>query len=188
MDKHLDIWRECKRVLAHGGLLIVNVSNHIRKGAVIDVVDFHKEAILNMGLTLKCECNEFKYLWRAGLKEGNSAETDRAKAAWYRKKAEELRGNTLSSEIAPLSEDVAQELAESIERSNEAYRELTEQLPELMESICQQVGEKHLKNVERYVKSSFLSKWYWKRKVDKSKTELENILEATAKWRQENLK
>ena len=54
-DKHLAIWRECKRVLAHDGLLIVNVSNHIRKGAVIDVVNFHKGAIRNMGLTLKDE-------------------------------------------------------------------------------------------------------------------------------------
>ena len=61
-----------------------------------------------------------------------------------------------------------------------------------MESICQQleleVGEKYLKNVERYVKASFLTKWYWKRKVEKSETELENILKATAKWREENLK
>lgn len=169
----------------------INHPSHYQKNGreCIDVMieKFGTEAVINF-----CECNEFKYLWRAGLKEGNTAETDRSKAAWYRRKAEELKGNTLSSEIAPLSEDVAQELAESIERANEAYRELTEQLPELTESIFQQVemavGEKHLKNVERYVKSSFLSKWYWKRKVDKSKTELENILEATAKWRQENLK
>lgn len=38
-----------------------------------------------------CECNQFKYEWRAGLKEGNSAEQDRAKAAWYANKAKELR-------------------------------------------------------------------------------------------------
>lgn len=54
----------------------------------IDVMieKFGTEAVINF-----CECNEFKYLWRAGLKEGNSAETDRAKAAWYKKKAEELK-------------------------------------------------------------------------------------------------
>lgn len=169
----------------------VNHPAHYQKNGreCIDVMieKFGTEAVINF-----CECNQFKYEWRAGLKEGNSAEQDRAKAEWYRKKAEELKGNTLSSEIAQLSEDEAQELAEAIERSNEAFHDLTERLPELMESICQQVemavGEKHLKNVERYVKSSFLSKWYWKRKVDKSKTELENTLEATAKWRQENLK
>ncbi len=169
----------------------INHPSHYQKNGreCIDVMieKFGTEAVINF-----CECNEFKYLWRAGLKEGNSAETDRAKAAWYRKKAEELKGNTLSSEIVPLFEDVAQGFAESIERANEAYREFTEQLPDLMESICQQeekeVEEKHLKNVERYVKASFLTKWYWKRMAEKSKTELENILKATAKWREENLK
>lgn len=169
----------------------VNHPAHYQKGGreCIDVMieKYGVEAVINF-----CECNEFKYEWRAGLKEGNSAETDRAKADWYRRKAEELKGNTLSSEIAQLSEDVAQELAESFERANEADRELTEQLPGLMESILQQVemevGENHLKNVERYVKASFFTKWYWKRKADKSKTELENILEATEKWRKENLK
>ena len=35
----------------------MNVSNHIRKGAVIDVVNFHKEAILDLGLTLKDDLN-----------------------------------------------------------------------------------------------------------------------------------
>ena len=37
-----------------------------------------------------CVCNEFKYRWRAGLKEGNSAEQDLAKAKWYADKAKEL--------------------------------------------------------------------------------------------------
>lgn len=169
----------------------INHPSHYQKNGreCIDVMieKFGTEAVINF-----CECNVFKYEWRAGLKEGNSAEQDRAKAEWYRKKAEELKGNTLSSEIAQLSGDVAQELAESIERANRACLELTEQLPELMESVFQQVKmeveEKYLENVERYFKASFLTKLYWKRKVDKSKTELENILEATAKWRQENLK
>lgn len=68
----------------------VNHPSHYLKNGMecIDVMieKFGTEAVINF-----CECNEFKYLWRAGLKEGNSAETDRAKAAWYRKKAEELK-------------------------------------------------------------------------------------------------
>lgn len=30
-----------------------------------------------------CLMNSYKYLYRAGIKEGNSAEQDRAKAKWY---------------------------------------------------------------------------------------------------------
>ena len=47
---------------------------------------FGVQAVINF-----CECNQFKYEWRAGLKEGNSAEQDLAKAAWYENKARELR-------------------------------------------------------------------------------------------------
>ena len=37
-----------------------------------------------------CVCNAFTYKWRAGLKEGNSAMQDLAKAEWYLNKAKEL--------------------------------------------------------------------------------------------------
>ena len=37
-----------------------------------------------------CECNSFKYRFRAGKKEGNSAEQDLAKAEWYDNKYNEL--------------------------------------------------------------------------------------------------
>ena len=40
-----------------------------------------------------CVCNQFKYEWRAGLKDGNSAALDLAKAKWYERKAEELRND-----------------------------------------------------------------------------------------------
>lgn len=36
-----------------------------------------------------CELNEYKYLYRHSMKNG---EEDLRKAEWYRKKAEELRG------------------------------------------------------------------------------------------------
>lgn len=68
----------------------VNHPAHYQKNGreCIDVMidRFGVQAVINF-----CECNEFKYLWRAGLKEGNSAEQDLAKAQWYRKKAEELK-------------------------------------------------------------------------------------------------
>ena len=64
-------------------------SHYLKDGKeCIDVMieKFGTEAVINF-----CECNEFKYLWRAGLKEGNSEEQDRRKAEWYRRKAEELK-------------------------------------------------------------------------------------------------
>lgn len=50
--QHLVIWRECVRVLAPGGILIVNASDHIRGGERIAVVDWHKAALEGLGLTL----------------------------------------------------------------------------------------------------------------------------------------
>ena len=37
-----------------------------------------------------CKCNIFKYRFRAGLKQGESAEKDIAKAEWYEDKLIEL--------------------------------------------------------------------------------------------------
>jgi len=51
-QKHLEIYKECGRVLKNGGLMIVNVSDHIRKGQVVNVVEWHKEALTNFGMKL----------------------------------------------------------------------------------------------------------------------------------------
>ena len=51
-QKHLEIYKECARVLKNGGLMIVNVSDHIRKGQVMNVVEWHKEALTNFGMKL----------------------------------------------------------------------------------------------------------------------------------------
>jgi|GEM_PF-1311927 len=160
-------------------------SHYLKNGReCIDVMieKFGAQAVINF-----CECNEFKYLWRAGLKEGNSAETDRAKAAWYRKKAEELRGNAMSSGIKPLSENVAQQLADAIEESNKAQQELNECLPELTDNIFRMVEDEIaaelLINTRRLATASFLTRRYWKRKVEKSKAALEETHKEFDAWR-----
>lgn len=51
-EKHLEIYKECARVLKNDGLMIVNVSDHIRKGQVANVVEWHKEALTNFGMKL----------------------------------------------------------------------------------------------------------------------------------------
>lgn len=64
-------------------------SHYLKNGReCIDVMieKFGVQAVISF-----CECNQFKYEWRAGLKEGNSAEQDLAKAAWYENKAKELK-------------------------------------------------------------------------------------------------
>lgn len=47
--KHIEVYAELKRVLKPSGLLIVNISNHIRKGEVVDVVGWHKNTLIDLG-------------------------------------------------------------------------------------------------------------------------------------------
>ena len=58
-DFHMQAWEECHRVLRPGapagmvgmtrGLMLVNVSNHIRKGEEVDVVHWHVNALIELG-------------------------------------------------------------------------------------------------------------------------------------------
>lgn len=67
----------------------VNHPAHYQKDGkeCIDVMieKFGVQAVIDF-----CICNDFKYKWRAGKKNGNTSEQDLAKAAWYRNKAKEL--------------------------------------------------------------------------------------------------
>lgn len=54
-DKHEDVYKECVRVLKPNGLFIVNVSDHIRKGEVVKVVDWHKEVLKSLCSTFLSE-------------------------------------------------------------------------------------------------------------------------------------
>lgn len=51
-EKHIAIWTECRRVLAPGGLLVLNVSDHIRKGVVQPVSDWHRTILGLLGFDL----------------------------------------------------------------------------------------------------------------------------------------
>lgn len=68
----------------------VNHPAHYQKNGreCIDVMieEFGVQAVINF-----CECNCFKYEWRAGEKAGNPKEQDLAKAMWYKNKANELK-------------------------------------------------------------------------------------------------
>lgn len=49
---HWKAWREAWRVIRPGGKLVVNVSDHIRKGNVVPVTVWHVETILGLGFEL----------------------------------------------------------------------------------------------------------------------------------------
>lgn len=51
-NKHVAIYAECIRVLKPEGLFIVNISNHIRKGKVMEVVMWTIETLSSLGLKL----------------------------------------------------------------------------------------------------------------------------------------
>ena len=47
---HRGAWIESLRVLKSGGLFVVNISNHIRGGQVMKVVEWHLQFLLELGL------------------------------------------------------------------------------------------------------------------------------------------
>jgi len=54
-DMHALAWKECCRVLKPSGYIVLNISNHIRKGKEIDVSGWHRDLIVSWGLTLQEE-------------------------------------------------------------------------------------------------------------------------------------
>lgn len=50
---HEKVYSECKRLLCTDGVLIINISNHIRQGCEVDVVSWHNNTLINLGFTLK---------------------------------------------------------------------------------------------------------------------------------------
>ncbi len=48
---HEDAWEEAVRVLAPGGLFVLNISDHIRGGRHVDVAAWHLSRLLKLGLS-----------------------------------------------------------------------------------------------------------------------------------------
>jgi hypothetical protein len=49
---HERVYQECYRVLENNGLMIVNISNHIRKGVEVNVVEWHEQCLIDTGFTM----------------------------------------------------------------------------------------------------------------------------------------
>jgi len=54
-EKHLEIYKELNRVLKVNGIFILNISNHIRAGIVVEVATWHKEVLERLGFILQQE-------------------------------------------------------------------------------------------------------------------------------------
>ena len=52
-ELHRAAWAEALRVLVPGGLLLVNVKDHVRKGALVPVTDWHREALEALGFVVE---------------------------------------------------------------------------------------------------------------------------------------
>jgi DNA modification methylase len=51
-NKHVEVYTECKRVLKPKGIMIINMSDHIRKGVVVPVTEWHKNTIVDLEFSL----------------------------------------------------------------------------------------------------------------------------------------
>lgn len=49
---HRDVYSECVRVLENRGRFILNISDHVRKGKIISVSQWHRETLENLGFVL----------------------------------------------------------------------------------------------------------------------------------------
>ena len=52
---HAQVWKECVRVLCPGGLLVLNVKDHYRKGVLEEVGRWHLETLLDLGMEVVAE-------------------------------------------------------------------------------------------------------------------------------------
>lgn len=51
-DLHVKAWEECFRVLKNDGIFILNISDHIRQGKIIEVTQWHINTLVDLGFIL----------------------------------------------------------------------------------------------------------------------------------------
>jgi SAM-dependent methyltransferase len=67
---HERAWQEAHRVLTDDGVLLLNISNHIRKGEEVDVAGWHREALETIGFALAEQHNVATPRMRFGANGG----------------------------------------------------------------------------------------------------------------------
>lgn len=75
----------------------------------------------------------------------------------------------LNSPIQPMSSENAEELISAFEKFNESAKHMNEAMisfnHEIRLQMAQQAVEKFLGYVEKYTAATFITRWWWKRKV-----------------------
>lgn len=66
----------------------INHPSHYQKDGHKECIDEMREKFGDTAVYYFCRLNAYKYRYRAGLKDGNSAEQDLKKAEWYDEYAE----------------------------------------------------------------------------------------------------
>lgn len=94
MAKDLNYIETKKRLERQQEVDKVNHPSHYQKDGK-ECIDVMLEVYGIQAVIHFCECNAFKYRWRAGMKEGESAEVDLKKAQWYEDYRENLINNTI---------------------------------------------------------------------------------------------
>jgi DNA modification methylase len=76
-ELHMKAWLECYRVLKVGGVFILNISDHIRNGAVVPVTQWHVDEIIKIGFTqiehIKAETKRQRHGQNGGLRLGHES-------------------------------------------------------------------------------------------------------------------
>lgn len=65
-DLHRRAWREAFRVIRPGGKLVLNISDHIRKGQIVAVTAWHVDTLLDIGF----ECDKWETVSTARNRHG----------------------------------------------------------------------------------------------------------------------
>lgn len=84
-----------------------------------------------------------------------------------------------------MTEEQANKLLESLKEMNRVSEEYCSMMPEMMKTMVENValkaGDKYLHYVERYARASFITRWWWKRKMEKARIALENAMQFAEK-------
>lgn len=94
MARNLEHIKQKEKLERQNELDKVNHPSHYQKDGK-ECIDVMLELYGIQAVIHFCECNAFKYRWRAGIKAGESAEVDLKKAKWYENYRENLINNTI---------------------------------------------------------------------------------------------
>lgn len=82
--------------------------------------------------------------------------------------------------IKPISEQTASELADTLYSDGETMSKFAHSLREMMSlvvnTVVREAAGRFLDCMERYVCSTFITKWYWKRNLRRSVTTFHEIV------------